>query len=79
MLIVSNSFTLSLTRIPKLEAPDRLEHWPLKASRSLGGIIEDAAAADPKALSNQASVPLKHLELRNSGSTRCLELAANGW
>ena len=58
------------TRIPKLEAPDRLEHWPLKASRSLGGIIEDAAAADPKALSNQASVPLKHLELRNSGLTR---------
>jgi hypothetical protein len=58
---------MNLTRIPKLEAPDRLEHWPLNASRSLSCITEDAAAADPKALSNQASEPLKHLELRNLG------------
>jgi hypothetical protein len=57
------------TRTPKLEAPDRLEHWPLKASRSVGGLIEDAAAADRKALSTQASARLKHLELRNSGQT----------
>jgi hypothetical protein len=55
-----------LSRTPKLEAPDRLEHWPLKAFHSLGGIIKDAAAADRKALSSQASAPLKHLELRNS-------------
>ena len=57
-----------LTRNSKLEAPDRLEHWQLKASRSLDSIVEDAAAADPKALSHQASAPLKHLELRNPGS-----------
>ena len=50
-----------------MEAPDRLEHWPLKAFRSLGGIVEDAAAADREALSNQASAPLMHLELRNPG------------
>jgi P-type Cu2+ transporter len=56
-----------LSQTPKLEAPDRLEHWPLNASRSSGGIVEDAAAANRKALSNQASAPLKHLELRNSG------------
>jgi hypothetical protein len=43
-----------------------LEHWLLKAFHSLGGILKDAAAADRKALSNQASAPLKHLELRNS-------------
>ncbi len=56
-----------LPRIPKLEAPDRLEHWLLKASCSLGSIVEDAATADPKALSSQASAPLRHLELRNPG------------
>jgi hypothetical protein len=44
-----------------------LEHWLLKAFHSLGGILKDAAAADRKALNNQASAPLKHLELRNSG------------
>jgi hypothetical protein len=58
---------LNWTRTPKLEAPDRLEHWPLKASRSLGGILKDAAAADRNALNNQASAPLKHLEHRHSG------------
>ncbi len=62
-------FAFRLARTPKLEAPDRLEHWPLKASRSLGGIVEDAAAADREALNSQASAPLKHLELRNSGLT----------
>jgi hypothetical protein len=67
---------MRLTRNPKLESPDRLEHWPLKASRSLGGIIEDAAAADRKDLSSQASVPLKHIELRNSGLTRNPKLEA---
>jgi predicted enzyme related to lactoylglutathione lyase len=56
------------TRIPTLEAPDRLEHWSLNAFQSLGGIIKDAAAADRKALSNQASAPLTHLECRNPGS-----------
>jgi hypothetical protein len=49
------------------EATDRLEHWLLNASRSLDSILKDAAAADRKALSSQASSPLKHLELRNLG------------
>ena len=57
------------TQTPKLEATDRLEHWLLNASRSLDSILKDAAAADRKALSSQASSPLKHLELRNLGST----------
>jgi hypothetical protein len=56
-----------LAQTPNLEAPDRLEHWLLNASRSLDSILKDAAAADRKALSNQASAPLKHLELRNLG------------
>jgi hypothetical protein len=38
----------------------------LKASRALGGIPEDAAAADRKALSIPVTAPLKNLELRNS-------------
>jgi gluconolactonase len=58
-----------LTQTPKLEATDRLEHWLLNASRSLHSILKDAAAADRKALSTQASAPLKHLELRNLGLT----------
>jgi gluconolactonase len=58
-----------LTQTPKLEATDRLEHWLLNASRSLDSILKDAAAADRKALSSQASAPLKHLELRNLGLT----------
>jgi hypothetical protein len=33
----------------------------------LDSILKDAAAADRKALSSQASSPLKHLELRNLG------------
>ena len=57
----------NLAQTPKLEATDRLEHWLLNASRSLDSILKDAAAADRKALSSQASSPLKHLELRNLG------------
>jgi hypothetical protein len=53
--------------MPTLDAPDRLEHWSLKAFHSLGGILKDAASADWKALGNQASAPLKHLECRNPG------------
>jgi hypothetical protein len=56
---------IDLTQTPKLEATDRLEHWLLNASRSLDSILKDAAAADRKALSHQASAPLNHLELRN--------------
>ncbi len=66
----STPLASTLTRTPKLEAPDRLEHWPLKASRSLGSIKQDAAAADRKALSDQASAPPKRLELRNSGNEK---------
>ena len=69
-------WNLSWNRTPTLEALDRLEHWPLKASRSLGGILEDAAAADLKALSNQASAPLDHLECRNLSWTRTPTLEA---
>ena len=58
---------LGLPRNPTLESPDRLEHWSLNAFHSLGGIVKDAAAADRKALSNQASAPLTHLECRNPG------------
>ena len=53
------------SQTPKLEATERLEHWLLNASRSLDSILKDAAAADRKALSHQASSPLNHLELRN--------------
>ena len=42
----------------------------LKALHSLGCIIQDGAAADRKALSSQASAPLKHSELRNPAFTR---------
>jgi hypothetical protein len=48
----------------------------------LGGILEDAAAADRKALNNQASAPLKHLELRHSGSKKKVfpvKTAAGKW
>jgi hypothetical protein len=40
------------------------------ALRSLDSIIQEAATADRKALSSQASAPLKHLELQNPGSNR---------
>ena len=61
---------MRLTRTPTLEAPDGLEHWSLNVFQSLRGIIEDAATADRKALSDQASKPLKRLEDRNPGLTR---------
>jgi hypothetical protein len=62
--------TICSIRTPKLESPDRLEHRPLNTSRSLGGMKEGAGAADRKALSNLAFEPIRHLELRNSGSSR---------